>query len=399
MYYVTFLKPQDKKLESLEDKFFEKKRGHKTKDIRAFEIRQGFKTEEEIAEEDEQWLIGFGTETVAVDKLPDSFIKAVNLPFITEKLKEFNNRFLDAVEDKSKRKLYKEVIYYEERRAQSKYIPRQRLLFAFDELIKIIKNDICVGNTRLLHDSVVTSDNITRSRPYDYYHHKCVYPIKDFYIHLKSDFIFESLKKVYPFCVIMEDEVAKDELCKALGVAFYYGKMYKNTSVFELIMNAAMIPVDHTLNSLLECYDGQRFAYNRTKEKIEISSKEPFTVFEMRFFIDKVLEELNTPFKVDIMAISISDNGRRNTIESVIGKTPISSLSIDEIKHFHNMLEEYIVDKKSGISWSKEKVVTLEALRNYYDSKGFGSVSKIIKSLNEEFDFDVVKSIIQDLKE
>ena len=63
-----------------------------------------------------------------------------------------------------------------------------------------------------------------------------------------------------------------------------------------------------------------------------------------------------------------------------------------------NMVNRYILDKKSGLKWDLEEVQALDGYRSYYSMIEKENIDGIIRRYNDRYGVDVVSMIKEDLR-
>ena len=124
------------------------------------------------------------------------------------------------------------------------------------------------------------------------------YDLSDFFGSTTLEFVMKMLSMIYPFSEVVKIPVGKEELEKALSLAFLNGGLPQGTPISPLITNIMMIPIDHKLSNAFRSFNNQHLVYTRYADDFLVSSKYSFLFREVEKFIKDTLKEFDAPFTI-----------------------------------------------------------------------------------------------------
>lgn len=212
------------------------------------------------------------------------------------------------------------------------------------------------------------------------------------------EFLEKMLSMVYPFCLVMQTAEGKEELMKAVELAFKDGGLPQGTPISPLLTNIMMIPIDYKLANELRDFNKNRYVYTRYADDFIISSKYNFDYKSIVSFINGTLKEFDAPFKIkDEKTKYGSSSGSNWILGMVLNANNELTVGYKNKRKFQAMLSSYIMDKKKGVQWDKTDVQIMEGHRAWYSSVEGDTIDRIIDHINQKFSVDVRKMIAADL--
>lgn len=168
---------------------------------------------------------------------------------------------------------------------------------------------------------------------------------------------------VYPFSEVIKSPYGREELTKALELAFLNGGLPQGTPISPLITNIMMIPVDFKLSNGFRDFNNQHFVYTRYADDFIISSKQDFDFRDVEKFIIDTLIGFDAPFSINTEKTRYGSRAGRNWNLGVMvnGNNEIT-VGYKKKRQFQAMLSSYIMDKRNGIEWDRHDIQVMEGL-------------------------------------
>ena len=225
------------------------------------------------------------------------------------------------------------------------------------------------------------------------------YDLSNFFGTTTLDFTIQQLGMIFPFCEIMKKDTGRQELRKAIELAFLDGGLPQGTPVSPLLTNLIMIPVDFKLANKLRDFNRQSYVYTRYADDFIVSSKYTFDVRDIERTIMGVLLEFNAPFALNGTKTRYgSSSGRNWNLGVMLNKDNEITVGHKRKRQFQSMIHNYILDRKNGKSWKQHDVQILDGYYNYYKMVEKESMEGIIKHINTKMNVNVLQYIREDLR-
>ena len=340
------------------------------------------------------------TKTYEVKEISDKFLQLVDIPHLITKLIRFNEIY-ECLRNKPREDLYY-TFHIKKASGGLRRIdaPEPELMDALRHLKSIFEEDFGA----LYHTSAFayikkrcTLDAVKRHQSNESkWFGK--YDLSNFFGNTTLDFVMKMFSVVFPFSEVCRYDVGRNELKKALELAFYNGGLPQGTPISPIITNIMMIPIDFTLNKGLRNFNNQNFVYTRYADDFLISSKHTFDSKEVERFIVETLAKFEAPFTIKPEKTRYGSSAGRNwNLGVMLNKDNEITIGHKKKKQFKAMLSAYAMDKKNGKSWDLSDIQIMEGYRNYYRMVEGENIDAIVNYLSEKFDIDIVKSIKDDL--
>ena len=223
--------------------------------------------------------------------------------------------------------------------------------------------------------------------------------LHDFFGSTTLDFVMHMFSMVYPFSEIMMYPVGEKALRDALELAFLDGGLPQGTPISPLITNIMMIPIDYKLSNGFRDFDRQRFIYTRYADDFIISSRYDFDIQKVEKFVKGTLAEFDAPFSLNSKKTRYGSSAGSNwNLGVMLNKDNEITIGHKKKRHFKAMLHNYIVDKQSGVQWSKEDLYAVQGLYSYYAMVEKSTIDAMINHMNEKMSVNVMEMIKDDLR-
>lgn len=341
------------------------------------------------------------TRTYEVEEVSDRFLRTVSVNRLIGKLRGFNNTY-GYLTDKNRHELYREF-YIPKKSGGLRKInaPEPELMDALRALKTIFEVDFGA----LYHTSAFayvkrrsTLDAVKRHQANESkWFGK--YDLSNFFGSTTLSFVIRMFSMVFPFSEVLKREDGRNELEKALELAFLDGGLPQGTPISPLITNIMMIPIDFELARGLREYNHQRFVYTRYADDFLISSKYSFSFREIERYLVSVLNRFEAPFTIKPEKTRYgSSSGSNWNLGVMLNKDNEITVGHKRKRQFQAMLTSYVKDKMSGISWDKNEIQVLEGYRNYYRMVEKDTIDAMVRHLSTKLNVDIVALIKADLK-
>lgn len=224
------------------------------------------------------------------------------------------------------------------------------------------------------------------------------------------EFVLSQLKVIYPFNLILENNVGAAELQTALSLCFLNGGLPQGTPISPFITNLMMIPFDHQMARMLNKFESgkknangnpitDRLCYTRYADDIDISCKVIFNYKKVQREIIALLKKLNAPFTLNESKTKFNSRAGRNWILGVmLNKDNNITIGYRKNKIFKSTIDAYCRDRKAGKKWSYEDLQKLRGNISWYKSVEKDTVESILRKYGDKYGMDVVGCISEDLR-
>lgn len=341
------------------------------------------------------------TKTMVIDTLPYKYKSRVNVAYLIDILKKFNQDTESLRNHTPREDLYK-TFYVPKKNGRLRRIdaPNADLMCALIHLKNILEKDFNL----LYHTSAFayvkhrsTLDAVKRHQANESkWFGK--YDLSDFFGSTTLEFVMKTLSVIYPISEIVKVPNGRAELKKALSLGFLNGGLPQGTPLSPTLTNIMMIPIDHILSNTLKNYEKQKFIYTRYADDFLVSSRYSFDYKKIEKLIIDTLKQFDAPFSINTEKTRYgSSSGRNWNLGVMLTKDNKITVGSKKKREFKAMLNSYILDKKNGNPWPKEEVQVLEGYRSYYRMVEGEVIDNIVSRMGEKYDFDVMRSLRDDI--
>lgn len=342
------------------------------------------------------------TKTYEVEKVSAGFKKNVNLYQMYETLKAFNEK-TDYLREKPRNSLYHSFSIPKKsgglRRIDA---PCDDLMNALRMLKEIFEKDFHA----LYHTSafayVKGRSTVDAVKKHQQNESKwfAKFDLSNFFGSITPDFTMAMLAKIYPFSdFISFSTVFKEELRKALDLAFLNGGLPQGTPISPLLTNIIMIPIDFKLSNTLRNFENNKLVYTRYADDFLISSRYGFSSRSVENLVCETLSEFEAPFNLNREKTRYGSSAGSNwNLGLMLNKDNKITIGHQNKKRFQAMLTNYILDRRNGNRWEIADIQTLNGYKNYYKMVEGEIIERIIAHINAKFSSNVEAMIAEDLR-
>lgn len=225
------------------------------------------------------------------------------------------------------------------------------------------------------------------------------FDLSNFFGNTTLEFVMNQFSMIFPFSEVIKVPRGKQELEKALELAFLNGGLPQGTPISPTITNIMMIPVDFKLANGFRNFGGKPFVYTRYADDFTISCKFDFNCGEVQQFIVETLKSFGSPFTLNPEKTRYgSSSGRNWNLGLMLNADNELTVGHKKKRRFQAMLSSYVLDRQNGNPWSLEDIQTLDGYRNYYRMVEGETIDRIVAHVGEKYKVDIVKLIKEDLR-
>jgi len=333
----------------------------------------------------------------------------------------------DGGEDAMRRCIVKEKILVQKREELKKYIddhrkidaPKDELMLALRELKQIFERD-CFA---LYHTSAYayvpgrcTIDALKchQRNKSNWY---CKLDFANFFGKTTPEFVLRMLTDIFPFSEICKREDGRRELTKALDLCFLTGTDPQNpqaqglpqgTPISPMLTNLMMISIDHALTKRFREYQKldlqtqelvpQPMVYTRYADDLLITCRQGFSSDEAQQIVNEVLAYFHAPFAIKPEKTRYgSSSGSNWNLGLMLNKDNQITIGHQKKKHFHAMVNNYILDRLNGSAWPLDDIMQLRGLISYYKMVEKAVIEGIITHYDQKYRVDTMAMIKADI--
>ena len=350
-------------------------------------------TEKTISDDSEsqEETISYGDQTGTITRIrvPTRFeIKQTNIPHLIEILETYCNQYQRLFE-KPRQDLY-QTFYIPKQTGGLRRIdaPREELMDALRELKGIFERHF----NALYHTSafayVSGRSTIDAVKKHQYNESKWFLKtdFSDFFGSTSKEFIEKSLSVIFPFSEVVQSDVGKQALSKAVDLCMLNGGLPQGTPISPMLTNLIMIPIDYALfNTLAK----EHFVYTRYADDILISNKRSFDPDDIQNWIARVLKEHHAPYVIKKEKTRYaSSSGSNWNLGVMLNKDNEITVGYQKKKQFKAMVNSFILDHLNQKPWPLDDVNYLAGLLSYYTMVERDYFNHMIDAYNTKYHVD-----------
>lgn len=342
------------------------------------------------------------TRTQAYERLPIKIATLCNVDKLIGRLAEFNVS-TEELRAQDRASLYKTFYIPKSSGHGFRRIdaPNDELMAALRTMKNILENDF----HGLYHTSA-----------FAYIKHRCTidavkrhqaneskwfgkFDLSNFFGNTTMEFVMNQFSMIFPFSEVVKVPRGKQELEKALELAFLNGGLPQGTPISPIITNIMMIPVDFMLANGFRNFNGKPFVYTRYADDFLVSCKYDFTCADVQQFIVDTLKSFHAPFTLNPEKTRYGSSAGRNwNLGVMLNKDNQITIGAKKKRQFQAMLSSYVLDRQNGNPWSLEDIQVLDGYRNYYRMVEGETIDRIVAHIGAKYNVDIVKLIKADLR-
>ena len=353
------------------------------------------------------------TRTIKIDALSRKYYRLIDYRGMIDKLRDFNEKTKEIREMENRRDNLYETFYIPKKSKKSKRKFR-KINKPKPEL------DAAIRGLKAILEEYFYADSLYHTSAFAYIKKRCAksclerhqandsrwfakFDLEDFFGSTTLEFVVEMFSMIFPFNVVMSFKEGREELEKALSIAFLDGGLPQGTAISPMITNIMMIPIDFALcNGFRDFHylkHGKEEArnycvYTRYADDFLITSRYDFDFKQAEDFIVETLKSFNAPFTIGKEKTRYASRSGANwNLGLMLNKDNKITVGHKKKKEFQAMLCSFALDHINGKPWEIEDVQTLEGFRNYYYNIEGDSINGIVKHIGDKFGVDIQEMI------
>lgn len=215
------------------------------------------------------------------------------------------------------------------------------------------------------------------------------------------EFAWETICKLYPFCMIVERPEGRKALEHCLKLCFLHGGLPQGTPISPMLTNLLMIPFDFEISRKLRHGIGSNtYYYARYADDICISCSKDFDSKEIEKVVLSMLEELGCPFVLNTKKTHYCSFAGHNVhLGLTYNKDKNITVGWKKKDQIKAALTNYALDTKNGARWSKHDAQILMGQFNYCRQQEKDYFEYVLTRLSEKFGIDIEGTLRAQLKE
>lgn len=200
------------------------------------------------------------------------------------------------------------------------------------------------------------------------------------------DYTMKMLSMIFPFSEVIKREDGERELRKALSLGFLNGGLPQGTPLSPMLTNLINIPVDYKIFKELS---KRYFVYTRYADDMMVSSVTNFRYQTVIDIINGVLKEFDAPYVIKPEKTKYgSRKGKNWCLGVMLNKDNEITIGHERKKIFKAMINNFILDEKSGKSWNRSNVQKLAGLLSYYRMVERDYFDYVIRHMEQKYNVD-----------
>lgn len=345
---------------------------------------------------------GTATRTIEVEKVPESIVRTTSSPwYLQELLLGFTKKYKDLYDVEDRSKLYY-TFYIPKKSGGLRRIdaPNEELMGALRELGMIFKTKFGALYHTNAYAYIEKRSTLKAVERHTYNESRwyAKYDLSNFFGSTTKEFVMHMLSMIYPFSEVIKYDGGEKALSDAIDLGFLNGGLPQGTPLSPMLTNLIMIPVDYKLTKTLRDFHKQHFVYTRYADDFQISSQYDFRFKEIENLIRDTLSGFGAPFNINAKKTRYgSTSGRNYMLGLCVNRENNITVGYKKKRQFQAMVSSYAMDKKNGISWSKEDVQVLDGTFKYIRMIEHNVADNIMEHLSNKFGINIIKSILLDL--
>lgn len=225
------------------------------------------------------------------------------------------------------------------------------------------------------------------------------YDLHNFFGSTTLPFVMNMFSMIYPFSEVVQNPHGREELERALELAFLDGVLPQGTPISPLITNVMMIPVDYKLANSFRDFQRQRFVYTRYADDFLVSSRYTFSYRAVENHIVETLSSFGAPFSINREKTRYGSSAGRNwNLGVMLNEHNEITVGYQNKRRFQAALTSFVRDTQAGNLWPLEEVQRLEGMRNYYHMVEGDKITQLVSYVSQKMGVDIPAMMKQQLR-
>ena len=343
------------------------------------------------------------TKTYCLESLPPRLSHTVNIERLRDILVAFNKE-TEPLRNVPRKKLYYSFLIPKKKGGFRRIdAPNIELMDALRKLKEILEKSF--GADMIYHTSAFayikgrsTLDAVKRHQANES-RWFAKFDLSNFFGNTTMDFVMKQLSVIYPFCVFMDHPECRDELEKALDLAFLNGGLPQGTPISPLITNIIMTPIDYKIAKTLRNLDNDRFVYTRYADDFIISSRYNFNFKNVEQLICDTIKDFGADFTLNRAKTRYgSSTGQNYNLGLMITADNRITIGNAKKRNIELLMRNYAMDVRNGKRMALEDAQVLAGQLSYFRAVESDVFDRIVSFINEKYGINFMSELKADLK-
>ena len=211
--------------------------------------------------------------------------------------------------------------------------------------------------------------------------------LKDFFPSHNKEYITKTLKQIYPFAFMFDDDKYKEFINNMIDYALLNNKLPQGTPLSPTLTNILMVPIDYQISKEINNIDNTYYVYTRYADDLLISSKYKFDYKLITNIIHNIFIKNNTPFKINTEKTRFgSSSGKNWNLGLMLNKDNKITIGHKNNQKMRAMLNSFC---HNYATYSVEEKQHIQGLLAYYKSIEPDYIKYCIDKYNKKFNINI----------
>jgi len=225
------------------------------------------------------------------------------------------------------------------------------------------------------------------------------YDLHNFFGSTTPEFVMNMLSMIFPFSEIVHEQSWKQELARALDLAFLNNGLPQGTPISPTLTNIMMIPIDFALANGFRDFHNQRFIYTRYADDFQISSRYGFSYRDVEKYLVDTLASFGAPFTINTKKTRYgSSSGSNWNLGLMLNGENKITLGYKERRRLKAAISSYAMDRKNGVHWDVHELQVLAGQINYHKMIMGEEIDKVVEFLSQKHGVNIPQATKEDLR-
>lgn len=219
---------------------------------------------------------------------------------------------------------------------------------------------------------------------------------KNFFPAHNAEYILLRAKQIFPFSAVLQDPEAEIAFKQIIDLGLLENKLPQGTPLSPLLTNILMAPVDYEIKQMLNQSTVSKMVYTRYADDLIISSPYHFKRNEIETEIEKILNEMHCPFRLNKEKTRYGSSAGRNwNLGIMLNKDNNLTIGHKQNQRFRAAIFNFATDLQNGRPWDIMDAHVLLGQISYYRAIEVEYINEVLKRYSQKFNMDIEKKIKQ----